>query len=200
MYQNHGSMYKNLILRLYKRTKLLEKNLLVFLNNKLFKNTDIFFITKNKYNINFINNIYFILPEKRTEKYFKNIIQKWLLQKINKNIRLMIRSELHILNFNFSYKGTSYIIDILEYLYSNNIFEDNINFQKVIYPYLSKKYNRSISSIKSSILNSIEDMYYGCDVNTFKEYFCVYEDYRIKTKELIFFILNKIHKKPLLKT
>ena len=78
---NLDSLYENLIK--YKVDLLIfdmelnyeiEKNLLVFLNNKLFKNTDIFFITKNKYNINFINNIYFILPEKRTEKYYTKMV------------------------------------------------------------------------------------------------------------------------------
>lgn len=172
-----------------------EKDLLIFLDNQLFQNTDILFITQNTYNINFTNHISFIKSEDRTETYYRNIVEKWFSTKTNMEFESLVKSELYKLNFNFNYRGTSYIIDILEYLYANQIYDDNINFQKVIYPYLSQKYNRSISSIKTSILNSIENMYCECDSNIFKEYFYTYDDYRIKTKDLIFNILDKIIKK-----
>ena len=174
-----------------------EKDLLIFLDNKLFQNTDIIFITQNTYNIDFANHISFVKSEDRTENYYRNIVEKWFLTKTDMEFEKLVKSELYKLNFNFSYKGTTYIIDILKYLYDNQIYDDHINFQKLIYPYLAKKYNRSISSIKTSILNSIENMYCECDSNIFKEYFYTYEDYRIKTKELIFNILDKIIKKPL---
>ena len=35
----------------------------------------------------------------------------------------LVKSELYKLNFNFSYKGTTYIIDILKYLYDNQIYD-----------------------------------------------------------------------------
>lgn len=169
-----------------------EQKILKFLNNKSFQNTDIIFITQNTYNIAFTNHIYLVKAETRTENYYRQIIEKWLLTKKNINFERLVKSELYKLNFNFSYKGTSYIIDILRYLYRNQIYDNNINFQKIVYPYLSKKYNRTISSIKTSISNSIENMYCECDSNVFKKYFHIYDDYKIKAKDLIFYILDKI--------
>lgn len=51
-----------------------EKDLLIFLDNQLFQNTDILFITQNTYNINFTNHISFIKSEDRTETYYRNIV------------------------------------------------------------------------------------------------------------------------------
>lgn len=158
--------------------------------------TDIIYITDNEKLLLNLNkpNIYF-LPRKEMSKYgIQNIITKWLRKRESTDINSIIVTELDKLNFNLSYKGTTYIIDILTLLYNMNVHEE-INFKKFIYPYLAKKYNRTISSIKTSILNSIEKMYYSCSFEVFKDYFGIYNDFKLKPKEIIFTILNKIYRK-----
>ena len=109
-------------------------------------------------------------------------------------IKQQIQEELEKLNFNFSYIGTKYLIDcIYECYYQNKIYDVNLN--KDIYPIVSKKFNKSINSIRANIFQSISIMYYDNDENNLSNYFGYKILSKPKNKDLIIHILQKLHKK-----
>lgn len=109
-----------------------------------------------------------------------------LIQKINK--------ELHKLNFNFSYIGTRYLS---ECIYIASYLDDkyNIILQKDVYPIIAKKYNKTVSNIKSNINKATIHMYYDCDEKVFKNFLGIdVSNYNPKPKEIIMNIIEKIIK------
>lgn len=57
-----------------------------------------------------------------------------------------IERELRKLNFNFSLKGTRYLIESINIIYKNDLY--NFNLTKDVFSVLSKKYCKSINTIK----------------------------------------------------
>lgn len=107
------------------------------------------------------------------------------------SLKNQIKIELELLNFDFSYIGTKYLCDcIYECYFKNNIYD--INLKKDIYPIISKKYHKTINSIKTSIFQATTIMYYQID----EVYLSSYFGYRIinkpKTKDIIASVLKKI--------
>ena len=123
--------------------------------------------------------------------YLKQIVTERDTQICIDKLKSQIQNELNKLNFNFSYSGTRYFGDgIEECYYKGDIY--SINLETDIYSILSKKHNKTINSIKSSIFKSILAMYCETTDNKLSDYF----GYRIimkpKTKEVISIILQKI--------
>ena len=62
------------------------------------------------------------------------------------------------------------------------------NLKKQIYPKVSKKYNKTINSIKTNILRSTDMMYYACDEDALSDFL----GYDIVEKPRIKDIINKV--------
>lgn len=102
-----------------------------------------------------------------------------------------IKTELQKLNFNFSYIGTKYLSEcIYECFYKNNIYD--INFIKEIYPHISKKYHKTINSVKASICQATTIMYYNNDEKILSDYFGYKIITKPKPKDVIITVLEKI--------
>lgn len=114
-------------------------------------------------------------------------------QKINciDSIKNRIKVELEALKFDFSYIGTKYLYEcIYECYYKTNIYDINLNHD--IYPIISKKYHKTINSIKTSIFQSTSIMYYEIDEHTLSNYFGYNIISKPKPKDIIITILQKI--------
>lgn len=115
-------------------------------------------------------------------------------QKNRYQVKEAIKEELQELNYNFSHKGTVYLVDAIYLIYTKEI-EDELNLKKNVYPILSKKYNRPIYSIKSDIVKATNFMDIACNKNKKNEYFSFYDNTKPTVKVVIYTILNNIHKK-----
>lgn len=110
---------------------------------------------------------------------------------IEKDILKKIVNEVQFLGYNLSHKGTTYLIETIYYILTNqNKNYDNLS--KSVYPILSKKYNKSISNIKVNISKASDIMYYECEKNKLNKYFRFYLDCKPKPKNIINTIATKI--------
>ena len=138
------------------------------------KTVQYFFDSKNFNQIEVINNL-----EKEREKEFEKL-----------HIRII--KELMYLGYDFSHKGTKYLIDIIYITcirYNENIIE---NLSKTIYPIIAKKYGQKSNNIKSKVIRATETMYYNCEESKLKKYF-MYEDIKKpKVKTVIATVIAKI--------
>ena len=78
------------------------------------------------------------------------------------NIRRKIVLKLIELGYNLKYKGTFYLIDAIEYCYTNNKSDTLNNLEKNVYMHVAKKYNKSLNNIKTNIIKAtqmIEERY-----------------------------------------
>lgn len=108
------------------------------------------------------------------------------------NLDNRITDYLVTLGYNFSLLGTQYLLESLNYITKNKIFE-KINLEKNIYPYLAKKHNVSINNIKCNITLATKKMTYNFEkTNISESFFCD----EITTKSVIkYFILNYCEKR-----
>lgn len=112
-------------------------------------------------------------------------------EKSNELIKVQITKELTTLKYNFSYVGTKYLSECIYHsYYKTDRFDINLN--KEIYPILSKKYHKTINSIKCNIYQATTAMYYDIE----EEALCHYLGYQInhkpKSKDIIKEVLAKI--------
>lgn len=103
-----------------------------------------------------------------------------------------IMHELQELGYNFSHKGTLYLIDAI-YLICTNKIKDDLNLKKNVYPTLAQKYNRPIHCIKSDIIKATDYMDNICELKKKKEYFSFNDNTKPTVKLVIYTILNKIY-------
>lgn len=109
------------------------------------------------------------------------------------SIKTRIKEELEKIRFDFSYLGTKYLFECInECYYKNDIYDINLN--RDIYPIISKKYHKTINSIKVSIFQANYIMYYENDINALCDYFGYTIIDKPKTKEIISTILQKLKK------
>ena len=107
------------------------------------------------------------------------------------SIENQIRRELENLNFNFSYIGTKYLCECIYECYCQAyIYKTNLN--KDIYPVISKKYHKTITSIKTDIFQCISMMYFSTEEKVLDDYFGYKIVSKPKTKEIITTVLEKI--------
>lgn len=106
-------------------------------------------------------------------------------------IRTKIKQELKKINYNFSYKGTTYLLETIYVLYNLDVNSD-CNLEKDIYPIVAKRFNRSANNIKCNITNSTDKMCYDCDEKKLVRYLGDYKFSKPGPKRIIFAILNKI--------
>ena len=116
-----------------------------------------------------------------------DILRKLVLEKENTNNKMILKNkikrELNRLNFNFNHIGTKYIIDCIIIIYNKNLH--NINLTKQVYPELSKKYNKTINTIRVDMEQSIKNMYFDCKESTLMDYFGYLDMSKPSLKEVI---------------
>ncbi len=125
---------------------------------------------------------------------FNEIVHRISLVVEEKNkilYRDAILNEMRYLHYNFSHKGTKYIIEGIEII-ANNKEEDIINLKKDLYPIIARKYNTTVHNVKCNINLATTSMYYDCDSKRLKNYFSFESDSKPNTKTVIYTILNKI--------
>lgn len=134
----------------------------------------------------------------------KNISMKNIVNNINElvtykeeiarenTIKNKIREELHFLGYNFSHKGTVYLMEAIKFV-SLNPDKELENLEKTIYPTISKKYVKSVHNIKCSINRATTQMYYQCEIERLKKYFHFCIDKKPNVKTIINTIINKIY-------
>lgn len=84
-------------------------------------------------------------------------------------IKYKVVTELRKLNYNFQYKGTSYLAYAIYLLYKMKIVDD-YDLQNEVYPIVAKKYKQTVNNIKCNIVNATDKMYYDCEQKVLKEY------------------------------
>lgn len=90
--------------------------------------------------------------------------------------------------YNFSNKGTIYLIDALEIICCNNDYLKIMsNLDKNIYPIISKKYNSNKKTIKSDIIKATNNM---CKIRDSIPSECSLLKYTPKI--IIYYIVDKI--------
>lgn len=152
----------------------------------LFHSTNNIFNKKDNYYI-----YSYIIKPFTQETFTKNILQ-FFNKNNKKSIIDMIKFELETLNFKSSYIGTKYLIDCIYQVYlMGNRYSFHL-FTEVL-PIISKKYRKSIDCIYGSIKNAINNMYFDCKEDIFKEYFNIYEPSKPKPKDLICKVLDNIN-------
>lgn len=160
-----------------------KKSFILISNNKdLLTNEFIFDIVEEKDNLCTIKS-----------KVEQLVINKMKNQRRN-DARRNIISEVKYLGYNLSYRGTQYLIKIIEILLLNQ--EKNLtNLEKEIYPILANIYKTSVFNIKSNIIKSTEQMYIDCENKKLRQYFGFLNDYKPTTKTVIYTIYNNILEK-----
>lgn len=114
-------------------------------------------------------------------------------EKLYKDVRQSIIKELLYLGYDISYKGTQYLISVIEfYILSESYYVENL--ERNIYPKIAKKYNTSIHNIKANINRANNAMYCNCEMKKLKKYFVLHMDTKPKIKTVISTVANKIIK------
>lgn len=124
-----------------------------------------------------------------------NMIIEKNRKKSENEIKNKIESELKKIEYNFSYKGTEYLVETIYILYNikkENLCEHEYNFELEIYPIVAKKYNTSVNTVKCNIRNATDKMYYDCDEKILKEYLRDFEFSKPGAKRIAFGVLAKL--------
>lgn len=90
--------------------------------------------------------------------------------KRNNRIENIIIKELKNIGYNFTHKGTKYLIDAIKYIYNRKI-EDELNLKRDVYPIISQKYNKPIHCIKGDIIKATNYMDKVCNLEKRKNIF-----------------------------
>lgn len=103
-----------------------------------------------------------------------------------------IERELKKLNYNFSLIGTHYLIECINIIYKNDLY--NFNLTKDVFSVLSQKYCKSINTIKCNITQANNTMCEKCDKTVLMNYFGYLDVfYSPGPKEVITKVLEKIN-------
>lgn len=106
-------------------------------------------------------------------------------------LREKIKKELLYLGYKNSHKGTKYMIDAIYLLATLKEYYDN-NLERDIYPIISKKYGKSVNSIRGCIGFATETMTYECEEEKLKEYLDIKEYEKPGGKKIVEVILSKL--------
>lgn len=124
----------------------------------------------------------------------EKLLHKKLKEKRITELKYEITKEVKYLSYNLSYKGTKYLIDIVELLLLNKN-QDYSNLKKDVYPIIANKYKTTVHNIKNNIVKATEQMYIECESKRLQQYFGFANDYKPTTKNVIYTIYSKITEK-----
>lgn len=117
-------------------------------------------------------------------------------QENDNNIILIqdINNELNKLHYNFKYIGTRYLAEcIYEAYHKNNKYDINLN--KEIYPIISRKYNKTISSIKTNINQATTNMYFDIEEKVLFKFFKYNISCKPKPKDVILKVIENLEQR-----
>lgn len=106
-------------------------------------------------------------------------------------VRNKVIKELKFLKYNFSYKGTKYLVDAICIIYALKNYYD-CNLEKDIYPIVAKKYKESVNNVKCNITNSTDKMCYDCDEAVLIRYLGDYKYVKPGPKKIVLAVLRRI--------
>lgn len=107
------------------------------------------------------------------------------------DIEKKIINELLYLGYNFSYKGTTYLLESIKFI-ALHPYQNTDKLEKNVYPIIANLYKDTVHNVKSNINRANNAMYYECKIEKMKEYFWLDRDIKPKVKFVINTILNKI--------
>lgn len=135
----------------------------------------------NKANYEYkINNIINKLEKEETiYKKIKQIVDEINSVKIEKNIKEIIVREITNMGYNWKYKGTNYLLEVIWYIYTSNNLDLLDNLENNVYKYIAYKNKKNVNNIKTNIVKSTEKL--------IKQ-----KENAMTPKEVINIILNKL--------
>ncbi len=99
----------------------------------------------------------------------ENVVQIMNERYNERKLKNKIEEELKKLEYNFSYKGTVYLVDAIYVLY-NLKKSGEYNLGEDVYPIVAKHYNTVANNIKCNITNSTDKMFYDCEEKVLRAY------------------------------
>ncbi len=114
----------------------------------------------NKANYEYkINNIINKLEKEETiYKKIKQIVDEINSVKIEKNIKEIIVREITNMGYNWKYKGTNYLLEVIWYIYTSNNLDLLDNLENNVYKYIAYKNKKNVNNIKTNIVKSTEKL------------------------------------------
>lgn len=165
--------------------------------NKLSKSIIIITGEGEKHNSKLVNNqmVNCILNKtggiERIAKKIEEITEEKRKKDTRDRLNQKIFQELSYLGYDISHKGTKYIgFCIFNVITSEKSHLDNL--KKELYPLVASEYNEKIHNIKCNIIRATENMYYNCEADKIKKYFCYHDCKKPHVKTIIFTIANKL--------
>ena len=131
------------------------------------------------------------LPFDFSENYVINKFSNFIANISEKDIRQDVNHILEILNFDFKLVGTKYLAESIVYSYLNKNNYTFENLEKMIFPYVAKKFNASEKNVKWSIIRSINNMNSNLKTIELRKQFPSFPD-KLTCKVLISEIVNRL--------
>lgn len=106
-------------------------------------------------------------------------------------IKSKIEKELKKLEYNFSYKGTIYLVDAIYVLYNLGNLKD-CNLGEEVYPVVAEHFNTVANNIKCNITNSTDKMFYDCEEKVLRAYLKEFSFTKPGPKKIMEAVLKRI--------
>lgn len=121
----------------------------------------------------------------------ENVVQI-MNEKYNEiKVKNKIEEELKKLEYNFSYKGTVYLVDAIYVLY-NLKKAGECNLGEEVYPIVAQHYNTVSNNIKCNITNSTDKMFYDCEEKVLRAYLKEFTFTKPGPKKIMEAVLKRI--------
>ena len=197
---NFLNNYNNIdvVLLDYKMPSYNGKEILNQINNKI-KYKKSFIIISGEFNEarNLYDNemVYTVMNKLVGLSTIYSTINELIIHKEKRNLendrKQKVIKELLYLGYDISHKGTSYLIDVINYIQNNqNKNLDNLN--RDVYPIIAQIHNVNVHNIKCYIARETNEMYLKCKTKRLQDYFSYAEDTKPNVKTVIYTIINKI--------
>lgn len=197
---NFLNNYNNIdvVLLDYKMPSYNGKEILKRINNKI-KYKKSFIIISGEFNEarNLYDNemVYTVMNKLIGIPTITSTINELIIHKENENLennrKQKVLKELLYLGYDISHKGTSYLIEVINYIQNNpNKNLDNLN--RDVYPIIARHHNVNVHNIKCYITRETNEMYLKCNNKRLQNYFSYAEDTKPNVKTVIYTIINKI--------
>lgn len=121
----------------------------------------------------------------------ENVVQIMKEEYNETKIKNKINQELKKLEYNFSYKGTVYLVDAIYVLYTLKNIKD-CNLGKEVYPIVAEHYNTTANNIKCNITNSTDKMFYDCEEKILRAYLKEFRFTKPGPKKIMEAVLKRI--------
>ena len=143
-------------------------------------------ISKNPIIIDVINK----MDYKTLHYKFRKIVDNKFLSLNPNGIEQYVISELSLLGYDFKYKGTQFLLEVILYIYKNKNLELLQNLKENVYKYIANINNTSITNVKTCIIRATNYMYIYQNKTTNK-YFSF--NYKPTPKTIITTIIMKLN-------